>query len=107
MASLPIVFCRKSTLLCRQEVRRSMVFSTVQISMPGTSCAVAVCSAYVFAAASSDTVRSDLAITSRAVIKILDGALPAFNSLRANFGGADDNTGKPHSGVEVLRGGTI
>src|SRR4029077_20074828 len=34
-----MVFCRKSTLLCRQEVRRSMVFSTVQISMPGTSCA--------------------------------------------------------------------
>src|SRR5690349_23807772 len=32
-----MVFCRKSTLLCRQEVRRSMVFSTVQISMPGTS----------------------------------------------------------------------
>src|SRR4051812_38210702 len=34
-----MVFCRKSTLLCRQLVRRSMVFSTVQISMPGTSCA--------------------------------------------------------------------
>src|SRR5665213_1194887 len=34
-----MVFCRNSTLLCRQEVRRSMVFSAVQISMPGTSCA--------------------------------------------------------------------
>src|SRR5215510_2587337 len=32
-----MVFWRKSTLLCKQEVRRSMVFSTVQISMPGTS----------------------------------------------------------------------
>jgi len=32
-----IVFIRKSTLLCRQLVRRSMVFSAVQISMPGTS----------------------------------------------------------------------
>ena len=39
VVSLLIVFCRKSTLLCRQEVRRSIVFSTVQISMPGTSCA--------------------------------------------------------------------
>jgi hypothetical protein len=28
-------------LLCRQEVRRSMVFSAVQISMPGMSCAKA------------------------------------------------------------------
>src|SRR4051812_49256118 len=39
MASFEMVFCRKITLLCRQLVRRSMVFSTVQISMPGTSCA--------------------------------------------------------------------
>jgi hypothetical protein len=26
-------------LLCKQDVRRSIAFSTVQISMPGTSCA--------------------------------------------------------------------
>src|SRR3954466_9505086 len=37
-----MVLIRKSTLLCRQLVRRSMVFSTVQISMPGTSWAAAV-----------------------------------------------------------------
>jgi len=32
---------RKLTLLWRQLVRRSMLFSAVQISMPGTSCATA------------------------------------------------------------------
>src|SRR5262249_58806919 len=38
---LVICFCRNSTLLCRQMVRRLRSRSTVQISMPGTSCASA------------------------------------------------------------------
>src|SRR5262244_38652 len=34
-----MLFWRKSTLLCKQDVRRSIAFSTVQISIPGISCA--------------------------------------------------------------------
>jgi hypothetical protein len=41
-AFFEISFWRKSTLLCRQLVLRTMLFSIVQPSTPGTSCAHAV-----------------------------------------------------------------
>jgi hypothetical protein len=41
-AFFEISFWRKSTLLCRQLVLRTMLFSIVQTSIPGTSCAYAV-----------------------------------------------------------------
>src|SRR5665647_2725499 len=93
MPSFAIVFCRKSTLLCRQLVRRSMVFSTVQISMPGTSCAGAVVDISMQTATATGAAKA-----MRPIIKILP-----VNLLRARSGAGKITTLKPHSRVEVLR----
>src|SRR5580692_11458332 len=91
-----MVFCRKSTLLCRQLVRRSMVFSTVQISMPGTSCA------YVTPDDSSQGSKAaDVTRAIRPIIEILIKTAPVAVKLLRDI---DHTTLRPHSRVEVLLG---
>src|SRR5450759_4858127 len=92
-----MVLCRKSTLLCRQEVRRSMVFSTVQISMPGTSCA------RPSTVTNRQGSNADAASAIRPIIKILIQAISAVNLSRANCEPPQDITPKPHSRAEVCR----
>src|SRR5664280_2037364 len=99
MPSFVSVFCRKSTLLCRQLVRRSMVFSTVQISMPGTSCAAARPPGNQQGATTIDATRAI-----RPIMEILIQAnARTVNLLRANAETGEHTTPKPHSRVEVLR----
>src|SRR5882757_5809002 len=89
-----MVFCRKSTLLCKQLVRRSMVFSTVQISMPGTSCACVAAGISRQGSRNNDTTRAI-----RPIIKFLIEIISVAVKLLRDI---DDTTLKPHSRVEVL-----
>jgi hypothetical protein len=62
-------------LLCRQLVRRSMVFSTVQISMPGTSWARAPADHSMQCAETTEATRAI-----RLIMKILTGAFSRENA---------------------------
>src|ERR1700682_6527790 len=94
MPSFLIVFCRKSTLLCRQLVRRSMVFSTVQISMPGTSCAWAFADRQgVSSAETTKTVRPIIKSSFKKAFITANCSKPP--------GDTRDTTLIPHSGAVV------
>src|ERR1700692_2690977 len=97
MPSLVMVFCRKSTLLCRQLVRRSMVFSTEQISMPGTSCARAAADIITHGAGTTDVTS-----TIRTSVEIFMSVAPHPGQFVASLmQGIEDIIRKPHSRVEV------
>src|ERR1700733_2019344 len=92
-----MVFCRKSTLLCRQLVRRSMVFSTVQISMPGTSCARASMDIVMHGASTAGVTRMN-----RPSVEILMPVAPHPGQFVASpIFVVEHITRKPHSRVEV------
>src|SRR5258708_35158012 len=94
-----MVFCRNSTLLCRQLVRRSMVFSTVQISMPGTSCAWLPVDISMQGVKTTDATQA-----MRPNMKILNPKSARHGQFVASEGqGRHDITLKPQSRVEVLR----
>src|SRR5258708_3301902 len=95
-----MVFCRNSTLLCRQLVRRSMVFSTVQISMPGTSCARTENAGKQIARV------VEAARAMRPVMEIFISTILSITVITANCAALaedfEDTTLKPQSRVEVL-----
>src|SRR5277367_6782360 len=95
-----MVFCRKSTLLCRQEVRRSMVFSTVQISMPGTSCACTR-NAGKQTASAAEAARA-IGPAMEIFIQIILSIILITANCAAPAADCEDTTLKPQSRVEVL-----